>query len=96
MVQSGGLFGPRAWNLRDLGFDAIRGPGRDDWNLALFKNFVLSEERGSRIEFRAEPSTPGTTPSSRAMTTTAASATMGPATSAPSLGLSIRESSSSD
>jgi hypothetical protein len=38
----------------NLGFDGVRGPGRDDWNLALFKNFVLSAERGSRIEFRAE------------------------------------------
>jgi hypothetical protein len=38
----------------NLGFDALRGPGRDDWNLALLKNFVLSAERGSRIEFRAE------------------------------------------
>jgi hypothetical protein len=37
-----------------LGFDGVRGPGRDDWNLALLKNFVLSAERGSRIEFRAE------------------------------------------
>jgi hypothetical protein len=38
----------------NLGFDGVRGPGRDDWNLALLKNFVLSAERGSRIEFRAE------------------------------------------
>ncbi len=38
----------------NLGFDALRGPGRDDWNLALLKSFVLSAERGSRIEFRAE------------------------------------------
>jgi hypothetical protein len=37
-----------------LPFDAVRGPGRDDWNLALFKNFVINEARGSRIEFRAE------------------------------------------
>jgi hypothetical protein len=37
-----------------LGFDGLRGPGRDDWNLSLFKSFVLSEARGSRIEFRAE------------------------------------------
>jgi hypothetical protein len=37
-----------------LGHDVIRGPGRDDWNLSLNKNFVLSESRGSRLEFRAE------------------------------------------
>jgi hypothetical protein len=44
--------GPDCWG--NLGHDAIRGPGRDDWNLSLFKNFVLSAERGSSIEFRAE------------------------------------------
>jgi Carboxypeptidase regulatory-like domain len=43
---------PGTWG--NLGFDALRGPGRDDWNLALLKSFVLSAERGSRIEFRAE------------------------------------------
>ncbi len=37
-----------------LGFDALRGPGRDNWNISLFKNFTLSEARGSRLEFRAE------------------------------------------
>ena len=43
---------PGTWG--NLGFDAIRGPGRDNWNLSLFKQFILSESRGSRIEFRAE------------------------------------------
>jgi hypothetical protein len=38
----------------NLTFDALRGPGRDDWNLSLFKNFVINEERGSRIELRIE------------------------------------------
>lgn len=38
----------------NLGKNAVRGPGRDNWNLSLFKEFVLSESRGSRIEFRAE------------------------------------------
>jgi len=38
----------------NLGADAIRGPGRDDWNLSLNKSFVFSEARGSRLEFRAE------------------------------------------
>lgn len=45
---------PAPGTYGNLGFDALRGPGRDDWNLALLKNFVLSAERGSRIEFRAE------------------------------------------
>ena len=38
----------------DLGHFALRGPGRDNWNLSLFKSFLLSEARGSRFEFRAE------------------------------------------
>ena len=43
---------PGTWG--NLGHNALRGPGRDNWNLALHKNFVFSEERGSRLEFRAE------------------------------------------
>jgi hypothetical protein len=38
----------------NLGHYAIRGPGRDNWNLSLFKAFVFSETRGSKLEFRAE------------------------------------------
>ena len=38
----------------NLGHNAVRGPGRDNWNLSLFKSFVISESRGSRFEFRAE------------------------------------------
>ncbi len=34
--------------------NSIFGPGRDNWNLSLFKNFVLNEARGSNIQFRAE------------------------------------------
>jgi Carboxypeptidase regulatory-like domain len=34
--------------------DSVWGPGRDNWNLSLFKNFVLSESRGSSLQFRAE------------------------------------------
>jgi len=37
-----------------LGHNALRGPGRDNWNLSLFKSFLFSEARGSRLEFRAE------------------------------------------
>ena len=43
---------PGTWG--NLGFDALRGAGRDDWNLSLFKSFVISESRGSRFEFRAD------------------------------------------
>jgi hypothetical protein len=35
-------------------FNALRGPGRQNWNLALFKSFLFSESRGSKLEFRAE------------------------------------------
>ncbi len=45
---------PAPGTYGDLGHDAVRGPGRDDWNLSLFKSFVISEARGSRFEFRAE------------------------------------------
>ena len=38
----------------NLGHNAARGPGRDNWNMSLFKSFVFSETRGSRLEFRAE------------------------------------------
>jgi len=41
-----------AWGT--LGYNALRGPGRDNWNLSLFKNFVLSESRGSKFELRLE------------------------------------------
>ena len=30
------------------------GPGRDNWNISFFKNFVLNETRGSNLQFRAE------------------------------------------
>ncbi|HEV3512140.1 MAG TPA: TonB-dependent receptor [Candidatus Sulfotelmatobacter sp.] len=38
----------------NLGFNALRGPGRDNWNLSLFKSFLISESRGSRFELRAD------------------------------------------
>jgi carboxypeptidase family protein len=41
-----------AWGT--LGHYALRGPGRDNWNMSLFKNFTLSETRGSRLELRLE------------------------------------------
>lgn len=34
--------------------NSVRGPGRDNWSLSLFKNFALNQERGSNIQFRAE------------------------------------------
>lgn len=34
-------------------FNNLRGPSRQNWNLSLFKSFLFNE-RGSRLEFRAE------------------------------------------
>jgi hypothetical protein len=45
---------PAAGAWGNLGNHAVRGPGRDNWNLALIKNFMFNEERGSNLEFRAE------------------------------------------
>jgi uncharacterized protein YfiM (DUF2279 family) len=53
-VDPSAFANPAAGNWGNLGFDALRGPGRDNWNIALFKSFVISETRGSRFEFRAE------------------------------------------
>lgn len=43
---------PGTWG--DLGANAVRGPGRDNWNISLFKSFIISERRGSRVELRAD------------------------------------------
>jgi hypothetical protein len=43
-----------AGTFGNTSFNSLRGPGRDNWNMALFKSFVFSEERGSKLEFRAE------------------------------------------
>jgi hypothetical protein len=45
---------PAAGIWGDLKYGAVRAPGRQNWNLSLFKQFDHSEARGSRIEFRAE------------------------------------------
>ena len=37
----------------NMPFNGVRGPGRDNWNLSLFKSFAFNE-RGSRLEFRTE------------------------------------------
>ena len=39
-----------AWG--NAGFNSLRGPGRDNWNLSLFKSFNFNEYR--RLELRAE------------------------------------------
>ena len=53
-VDPSAFSAPATGQWGNLGFDALRGPGRDDWNLSLFKSFLISESRGSRFEFRAD------------------------------------------
>jgi hypothetical protein len=43
---------PGTWG--NFGHYGLRGPGRDNWNLSLFKDFWFNEERGSRLELRLE------------------------------------------
>jgi len=43
---------PGAWGSLTKG--AVRGPGRHNWNMSLFKKFMFSESRGSFFELRLE------------------------------------------
>ncbi|HLK47227.1 MAG TPA: TonB-dependent receptor [Bryobacteraceae bacterium] len=52
--SKGPFCAPAIGQWGNLGLNALQGPGRHNWNLSLFKSFVLSEKRGSKIEFRAE------------------------------------------
>ncbi len=45
---------PAAGTWGNAGHNSVRGPGRDNWNLSLYKNFNFSESRGSYLQFRAE------------------------------------------
>jgi hypothetical protein len=50
-----GSFAPPAFGAwGNLGKGAVRGPGRQNWNISLFKNFLLNERRGSHFELRIE------------------------------------------
>jgi len=52
---SGSAFSlPTLGDWGNLGYDAVRGPGAQVWNLSLFKNFVFNEARGSQFELRLE------------------------------------------
>lgn len=42
--------GPDCWG--NFGFDGLRGPGRDDWNLSLVKTFAFTER--FKLQFRAD------------------------------------------
>jgi len=43
---------PGTWG--DEPANAVRGPGRDNWNISLFKNFLFNADRGTNLQFRAE------------------------------------------
>jgi len=43
---------PGAWG--NFQHNGLEGPGRDNWNLSLFKNFLINEARGSNFELRLE------------------------------------------
>ena len=45
---------PAVGQWGDLTKGAVRGPGRDNWNLSLFKAFVFSEKHGSQLQLRFE------------------------------------------
>ncbi|HTP67784.1 MAG TPA: carboxypeptidase regulatory-like domain-containing protein [Dongiaceae bacterium] len=45
---------PAAGQWGNVKANSVRGPGRDNWNMSLFKNFNFSETRGSYLQFRAE------------------------------------------
>jgi len=49
-----GFSAPAVGQWGTLSKGLFRGPGRDNWNLSMFKQFVLNESRGSRIELRVE------------------------------------------
>ena len=54
LVSVGPFTPPAEGTFGTLGHNSLRGPGRDNWNLSLFKSFTFSEARGSRLEFRVE------------------------------------------
>jgi len=53
-ITSSAFVAPALGAWGNVGYDSVRGPGRDNWNLSLFKNFVFSEARGSQFELRLE------------------------------------------
>jgi len=45
---------PTVGQWGNIGYDALWGPGRFNTNLSLYKDFLLSEKRGSKLELRVE------------------------------------------
>ncbi len=52
--STSGFASPTPGSFGNLPADFLRGPSRQNWNLSVFKSFLFSESRGSRLEFRAE------------------------------------------
>ena len=50
----GAFVAPAQYVFGNSGRNILRGPGTKQLDISLFKSFVFSETRGSRLEFRAE------------------------------------------
>ena len=51
----GSVFSPTvAGDWGSAPFNGLRAPGRQNWNLSVFKSFLFSESRGSKMELRAD------------------------------------------
>jgi len=85
------LVAPAPGTFGDLPFNAVRGPGRDNWNLALFKSFLFSSRAAAGWNSVRNSLTPSIT---RSSTTSAPRSQR--ATSAPSPRRTILEKSSLD
>jgi hypothetical protein len=45
---------PAAGTWGNTPHNYVRGPGRQNWNISFFKNFMFNPERGTNLQFRAE------------------------------------------
>jgi hypothetical protein len=52
--SSSAFTAPTQGTFGTAGHNSLRGPGRDNWNISLFKSFMINEARGSRFELRLE------------------------------------------
>jgi hypothetical protein len=53
-IAPGAFSDPAIGAYGDEPHNGVTGPGRDNWNISLFKSFTISESRGSRFELRIE------------------------------------------
>jgi hypothetical protein len=53
-INPGAFSDPAIGAYGDMPHNGVTGPGRDNWNISLFKSFTISESRGSRFELRLE------------------------------------------